>query len=67
MSNNLFNKFKLLFSEMKKSSKEKKLINSIGSGLKNKEFKMYLQLIVDTGNNKFAMAEARSNSRKESN
>lgn len=47
-------------SEIKSRTDEKALLSKIEDGLKNKEFRMYLQFIVDNKTKKIALAEALS-------
>ena len=49
-----------LLSDIKSRTNENILLNKISAGLKNKEFKMYLQFIVDSKTKKIVSAEALS-------
>ncbi len=60
MSKKFFKNLTAFLSNVKKYTNEKVLINKIENGLKNKEFKMHLQFIVDNRTKKIASAEALS-------
>lgn len=60
MSKNLFKNLIDILSGIKKHTNEKLLINKIRYGLKNKEFKMHLQFIVDNKTKRIVSGEALS-------
>lgn len=60
MSKNLFKNLIGFLSGIKKHTNEKILINKIRYGLKNKEFKMHLQFIVDNKTKRIVSSEALS-------
>jgi len=60
MSKNLFKNLIGFLSGIKKHTNEKILINKIRYGLKNKEFKMHLQFIVDNKTKRIVSGEALS-------
>ena len=60
MSKNLFKNLIGFLSGIKKHTNEKLLINKIRYGLKNKEFKMHLQFIVDNKTKRIVSSEALS-------
>ena len=60
MSNNFFKNLIGFFSGIKKRANEKVLLNKIRYGLKNKEFKMHLQFIVDNKTKRIVSSEALS-------
>lgn len=60
MSGKFLGKIKFLLSDIKSRANETALLNKIGDGLKNDEFKMHLQFIVDNKTKKIASAEALS-------
>ena len=60
MSKNLFKNLIGFLSGIKKHTNEKLLINKIRYGLKNKEFKMHLQFIVDNKTKRIVSGEALS-------
>ena len=60
MSKNLFKNLIGFLSGIKKHTNEKLLLNKIRYGLKNKEFKMHLQFIVDNKTKRIVSSEALS-------
>ena len=60
MNMNLFKKFTGFIIEMKGRTEEKNLLKKIEEGFENKEFKMYLQFIVDNETKNLVSAEALS-------
>ena len=60
MSKNLFKNLIGFLSGIKNRTNEKLLINKIRNGLKNKEFKMHLQFIVDNKTKRIVSSEALS-------
>lgn len=53
-------KLKVIFSDVRSRAAEKQLICKIKGGIKNKEFKIHLQFIVENKEKKIALAEALS-------
>ena len=60
MSNKFSKNFKKIASEKKPHLSERKLLKNIKKGFENQEFKMYLQFIVDSKQQKIASAETLS-------
>lgn len=60
MDQNFFEKIERLSSDTERTPQERQLIADIGKGFCNREFKMYLQFIVDNKTKKIASAEALS-------
>ena len=66
MSNVVFKKLKNCLNDRKERSQQRLLLKQIEAGLKKREFKMYLQFIIDNKSKKIVSAEALSRWQKPS-